>query len=256
MIIHDYPNSWYVNKLKAGDYFSTGRYGDGSWNAVFGNQVGRANAEGSIYTTEMCHDLRELLKYNSPTYYFSTPAALEKISAASRAGRQMSYAQLIVEYTQKEFVEGDTCWDGECRLGGLVPFIRQIQEMPLCIISNRHLRGLTFLKYKHFIEISYPNCYSEIDSVIRQAKAIGGNGCVYLVSAGQAAPVITQKIHSMFSEVFALDVGSIWDAFVRIGAQRGWRGEFFADPIRYSEWLEQYREVLGDWKLNPQLGAV
>jgi hypothetical protein len=246
MIVHDYPISWYVDKLRAKEYFSTGRYGDGSWIAIASKRVGQKNSEGGVYTPELCEALCASLKYKASNYYFSTPAMLLAVG----------YAGVINSSPPKEYLECDFTWDGNCRTGQLVSFIQQIQSMPLCIISNRHLRGLTFLNYDQFIEISYPNCFHEVESVVKQVKQIGGGGRVYLVSAGQPAPIITQRIHALFPDVFALDVGSIWDAFVRIGAQRGWRREFYADPARYSTWLEQYREVLGDWKLDPQPGAV
>jgi hypothetical protein len=246
MIVHDHPIDWYVDKLKANDYFSTGRYGDGSWIAVERRRINQKNSEGGRYTPELCDDLRKSLEYRAPNYFFSTPVML----------RDLGYEAVIDKHFHGEFIECDFTWDGNCRTGKLVSFIKQIQTMSLCIISNNHLRGLTFLKYDQFIEIPYPNCHTVIPAVLHKARHIGGGGRVYLVSAGQPAPIITQGIHAMFPDVFALDVGSIWDAFVRIGAQRGWRGEFYADPVRYDAWLEQYREVLGDWKLVPQKGST
>jgi hypothetical protein len=134
-------------------------------------------------------------------------------------------------------------WDRESRLGGLVPFIQQLKEMKTCIISNESLRKLTFLEYDQFIEVAYPNCLPDVERVIRQAQEIG-EGYVYLISAGMPAVLMSQGIHSVLDNVFALDLGSIWDAFVRIGAQRGWRRELYEDKNKYNSWLELYQSVL------------
>ena len=232
MIIHEHPISWYVDKLRNEECFSQGMYGDAEWIALFGNRVGSKNAEDTIYTPELCKVLRLSLEYRADNFYFSVPEIL----------RTLGMEEEIDKHTQQEFVEKDM-WDREARLGGLMPFIQQLQEMKTCIISNVNLRRLEFLHYDEFIEVSYPNCFPEMESVLDQVRVLGG-GYVYLISAGLPAAILAQKIHEMFSDVFALDVGSIWDAFVRIGAQRGWRRELYADQKLYQDWQNLYAAVL------------
>ena len=65
-----------------------------------------------------------------------------------------------------------------------------------------------------------------------------------LISAGLPAALIAQRIQIALGDVFALDLGSIWDAFVGIGAQRGWRREMYEDEAKYAEWKELYRAIL------------
>jgi hypothetical protein len=233
MIVHNHPIEWYVDKLVRWDYFSQGMYGDAEWICLFGDRIGGVNAENTVYTKRLSDELRQSLTYRPSNYYFSTPAVLKTLGFESR----------IDSLTDIEFVEKDLPWDVQARLGGLVPFIQQLQKMPVTIISNSALRRLHFLRYAHFIEISYPNCHLELDRVIEEVKTIGGS-MVYLVAAGLPAALFTQRIHSMFPNCFALDIGSIWDAFVGIGAQRGWRAELYADHRMYREWAELYRDVL------------
>ena len=238
MIIHEYPLSWYVDKLNRMEYFSLGRYGDGAWIAMRGKSNGEVNAEGGVFTPELAQALLELLlKYKARNYFFSTPAVMNHpdLECLKRFAKRTA--------KNREFLDCDGPWDRESRTGGLVPFIRQLQGMKTCIISNWNHRRLTFLNYAHFIEIGFPNCFHQIDSVIKQVSKVGG-GCVYLVSAGQPAPLMTQRIHAMFPDVFALDVGSVWDAFLGIGGQRGWRAELYADPDKYAAWRDLYKEIL------------
>jgi hypothetical protein len=141
-----------------------------------------------------------------------------------------------------ELLEHDTM-DVAVRLGGLVPFIRQLREMPLTVVGNSAHRKLTWLRYDSFIEVSYPNCLQEVPRVLEEAKRIGG-GRVYSVSAGMPAAIITKGIHQMFPDVFALDLGSVWDAFIGIGGQRPWRNLLYNDREKYDEWLSFYKEFM------------
>ena len=247
MIIYNYPLSWYVDKLKRNDYFSLGRYGDGAWIAMRGRSHGTVNAEGSVFTHAMGKALRSLLKYKAPNYYFSTPAVMNH--------RELhDLGKFASKVSSREFLDCDIPWDRECRLGGLVPFIKQIQKMKVCIISNPKLRELKFLGYEQFIEIKPRDCFDQIDYIMEQVEQIGG-GYVYLISAGQPSPIIAQRIHARFPDVFALDVGSIWDAFLGIGGQRGWRSELYKDPAKYQAWKDLYKDVLnpdGDDVMSPK----
>ncbi len=235
MKIHEYPIAWYTAKLSLGEHFSMGMYGDAEWLCVFKNKIGGRNAENTIYTGPLCDALAESLNYENPAFLFSTPEVLRTPEFADFASR-------IDALTSIEFVEKD-CWDLEVRTGGLVDFIKQLQSMKTCVISNTHLRRLAFLGYDEFIEVSYPNCFDEVGPVVEQAIEIGP-GYVYLISAGLPAALIAQRIQIALGDVFALDLGSIWDAFVGIGAQRGWRKEIYEDEAKYAEWKELYRECL------------
>lgn len=233
MIVHNHPLDWYVEKLKNREYFSQGMYGDGEWLAVFHDRIGGENAEGTVYTKELCDALAHSLHYVSPTFYFSTPEGLRD-ARLSGIGEARIDKWLKKEGLEIEFVEKD-CWNTWTRLSQLQPFINQLRQMNVCIISNKALRGLTFLNYDHFIEIGYPNCFSEIDRVVEAALEYGKSG-VYLISAGLPAAIIAQRLHERIPESWFLDLGSIWDAFVGIGAQRGWRAELYANPTLYEEW--------------------
>lgn len=241
MIIRNLPLSWYVDRLRSADYFSQGMYGDGEWLAIIGQHVGKCNAESTDYSPQLCYYLKKSLKYRHDNYLFSVPETLKDTWIGQEAAR------LAVPCAGR-LVEKDLPWDVETRTGGLVAFIRQLQQMKVCVIGNRFLRALTFLNYDQFIEVSYPNCYPEIPRIMARVREIGGSGRVYVVSMGLPAALVTQQIHGLYPDVFALDVGSIWDAFAGIGGQRGWRKNRFQHPELYREWLGLYAEVLDDWK--------
>lgn len=230
MRIKHLPLSWYVERLVTGPRFSMGMYGDAEWIALFGKSVGGRNAEFTVYTPELCRDLRESLRFDAPDFYYSIPAVLGTLRGFER----------IKEIADHEYVEKDM-WDKEVRTGGLCPLIAQLQKMRTCIISNANLRRLDFLGYESFVEISYPNCHPEVERAANEALNFDGN--VFLISAGMPAALIAQRIHAARPDAFALDLGSVWDAFVGIGRQRGWRAEIYASQAAYDSWMDQYASV-------------
>lgn len=234
MNIIEHPLQYYVDRLANGQRFSQGMYGDGEWISVFGYSVGRANAEGTIYTQGLYRELKTIITdFHAADYLISVPEGLKRYG---------DFREKIDRITSREFVDKDV-WDREVRLGGFCPLIRQLQGMRTCIVSNANLRRLNFLQYDEFIEISYPNCYDEIDYVVSMATTVIPHCEVYLVSAGLPAAIITASLHKLIPDAFCLDLGSVWDAFVGIGGQRGWRGELYADKAKYREWLAMYESV-------------
>lgn len=233
MIIHDYSLEWYVEKLEKGETFSMGMYGDGEWLALFKERVGKTNAEDTVYTEELCDELIESMSFFSPSFYFSSPSVLKRADW-SGIGEGKIDAWLHARSLNIEFVEKDM-WDKRMKECTLQPFIRQLRKMNVVVVSNKALRGLDFLNYDKFVEISYPNCHPEVDRVVQECLDYGKPG-VYLFSAGLPAALMVQKLHGKIPNSWFIDVGSIWDAFVGIGAQRGWRLELYADQQKYEEW--------------------
>jgi hypothetical protein len=126
--------------------------------------------------------------------------------------------------------------------------------MPVYIVSNRSLRALWFLKWRKFYEISYPNCFLDgsLQTAINQIQKERLPG-VYLIAAGLPAALAVQALHKEMPESWFLDLGSIWDGFVGIGEQRGFRGlDLYANPDRWESWyaanLEGVLDNVEPWK--------
>lgn len=238
MKITSHPLQWYIDKLKNNEYFSIGMYGDGEWIGMFKERVNRANAEETIYTPELCKALEESMHFKSDNFYFSTPEGLKNAQhtgiGENKMDEWLKYRELDIEFIEKD------CWNYWATHSLLGPFIKQLREMNVCIISNKALRGLHFLGYDKFIEIGYPNCYTDgsLDRAYEEAINYGKPG-VYLIAAGLPATLLVQKLHNKIPNSWFLDLGSIWDAFVHIGGQRGWREELYKDKKKWIEWFDK-----------------
>ncbi len=238
MKLVEHSMDWYLEKMRRNDYFSMGMYGDGEWQAIFNASLNGdfdKNCEGTVYDKKLCQEMYQSLTYNAPNFYFSAPNTF-------KIHRSYFIYETWVDQTLKqlnrdiEFVEKNV-WNEEMKAGRLGPLIKELQKKNVCIISNENLRGLTFLNYDKFIEIGYPNCY--LDGTLEKAgdEAIKyGKPGVYIIAAGIPATLLAQKLHRSIKNSFILDLGSIWDGFVGIGAQRSFRADLYANPEKYRVW--------------------
>lgn len=237
MIVHEKPVSWYLEKIRNKEYFSQGMYGDGEWIAMFHEKIGGMNAENTVYSKELCDALEASMSFDDPNFYFSVSSCLRRADWTG-IGEGKIDSWMKARGLENEFYEKDV-WDKDMREGRGLEFIKLLREHNVAIVSNRALRGLDFLKYDAFFEVSYPNCYNEIDTTVDAILAYGKPG-IYIVAMGLPAALLVQKLHGRLKDSWILDLGSIWDAFVGIGAQRGWRREMYADQIAYQNWKNQY----------------
>ncbi len=224
--------SWYVEKIKKGEPFSIGMYGDGEWQCIFNkafNDGFRENCEGTTYTKELSESMLGSLKFNEPNFYFATSGMLWD-------GDFKRYGKLIDKLTNIEFHEKGV-WNEAMYKCELYEFIKEARNHNVCIVGNKNLKKLTFLKYKKFIEVGYPNCYGEMDRAIRECLDYGSPG-IYIFACGIPATLFVQKLHNKIKDSWFLDTGSIWDTFVGIGGQRATRRELYQNPEQWKEWRD------------------
>lgn len=235
MNIQNKPISWYIERLQNNQPFSLVHFGDGEWTAVFkndGHEVGRferENAEGTIYTEPLCDELARTLEYKADNFFVATPDDLKYIGMAGQVDDYLKKRGMEIEFHEKDV------WNKASVEGELGPFIKELRNHRVCVISNEAMRGLYFLNYNEFTEINYPNAYIHIDTIIDSTGYRGSN--VYIVAAGLAGPCIVRRLHEQIGENgFIIEIGSIFDGFVGMGGQRGSRSEMYANPRKLMEW--------------------
>lgn len=215
MQVKNEPLEFYIQKLRHNEYFSMGLVGDGEVIAMRQSSIGEWNALGEIYTLQLGEDIRK---------FFSLDKVI--LGTDPNFANTPDGAWLDVEYPNASWHDG-VIWDRAVRLGELAPFIKQLREMPVYVIGNKHLRKLDFLKCRDFIEIPELNCHPAIGTIAARCQNPG----VYLISAGLAAIPLIVRLYNQIPNSWFLDMGSIWDVFCGIGLQRGWRQELEANPL-------------------------
>jgi hypothetical protein len=161
------------------------------------------------------------------------------------------YAKTIDRITDIEFVDKQV-WNEAMYKNELYPLVKALREKNVCIISNKMLRGLTFLNYDHYIEIDYPNCFDQLEDVTKQILEYGKEG-VYIFACGIPASLFVQAVHDKIPNSWFIDFGSIWDGFVGIGGQRPTRREFYLHP---ETWVEFVNENLKEIEWSREIPKV
>lgn len=259
MVLHEYNLDWYVQKLKRGERFGLGMYGDGEWQAIFRHALKMKrftqNCEATVYDDKLCEEMAESLKYGGRNFLFSAPDTFKVVPEYFQYEAMADASAHIMGCDGIEYVEKNV-WNKEMKEGGLWPLIEQLRKMPVYFIGNAYLRGLTFLKYKKFFEIGYPNCY--LDGSFQKAKddvVEFGKPGVYLIAAGIPAALMAQHIHKNVADATVIDTGSIWDGFVGIGGQRSFRHELYQDEAAWQAWAHKNikDDTAWDFKFPGQL---
>ncbi len=233
---------FYIQKLRLGERFSIAGYSDAEWFSILGHRLGKKTGLGQILDADTGKKLSDILfcRQDTPNFMFAIPdilidgAYFKKTKISDKIQRYLQYHEIDTDWYERDMVT-----DNLARDAGLHPFIKQLQKMAVHIVGNNHLRGLEFLNYKHFFEISSPNLHMEkngINQTVRDILDAPVDG-VYLVSAGVSAAIIIDRVYDHLPNSWFIDCASIWDAFVGIGGQRQWRADLYADEEKYQEWL-------------------
>lgn len=236
MNINNLPLQFYTDKIRNNEHFSLGMLGDGEWQCIFRALGDRyiENCEGTKYTQQLAQEMLESLSFSAPDFYFATDDFIKS--------KMPDYNNMIDRFLEKkgfniEFVDKNI-WHKEMCDGNLTDFIKALREKNVCIVSNKMLKGLTFLNYDKFIEVGYPNCHEDMERATQECLDYGKEG-VYLFACGIPAILYVQKLHGKIPNSWFLDLGSIWDSFVGIGGQRPTRREWYKHPETWKEWRDK-----------------
>lgn len=211
-----HPSSYYTGLLEAGQPFVFTRWGDGEWEAILSQGVGK-NCDGHLYYPAMCQELGALVRAR-PAY----DLGLLKIA-------RRHYENEIAEYVPGYvWVDGDVLLEDflELRLGA---FFKALKRRKGLYIGPRRLRPLKkVLNIQGWVETPLVNAWLEVDRIVHEATQQGVYAEVVGLSCGPAAKVIAHRLHEANSRLTILDFGSMFDALCGVETRsyhkgRDWR---------------------------------
>lgn len=237
------PIAYYIDRLKSGDHFAQAGYSDAEWYCMIRYSLGTRTGLGQVLDAKTGDRLLDVLKrrQNDPRWLFAAPDCLWKPGVLP-AKRVREFNTLMSKhYLKIDWYERDMITDDLTKQANLFPFISQLQKMNTVLIGPNELSSISCLGNNVHIPISSPNLHlkgpkDDIENAVDRAYAVATSGAVFLVSAGVSAALIIDQLYSLMPFAFFFDCGSMWDAFVGIGMQRGWRAELYRDPKQVERW--------------------
>ncbi len=224
MVVRSEPIDFYTAKL-GHEPFALGMIGDGELIAARYERVGGHNAVEETYTQALCDDMAMVLNNPIPGYHYATDPNF----ATNPDGKWIDQNLNIPEWFD------GVVFDRAAREGQLGGFIKRLRKLHVVVVGGPHLKQLCpLVGSQHFIETPAIDSHAKLDEIM------GGfllDTRVYLLMIGLAGPVVAYKGRQNHPYSTFIDIGSVMDVFVGAGANRGWRNEMYADPVKYSECL-------------------
>lgn len=155
--------------------------------------------------------------------------------------RQVSErAQAVIGNRNLTFYDG-TVWDEAVRTGNLGPFLKTILDVrrDLCLLGPRDLvHKARWLTWSTAYIVPNSNAYSELG----QMEVSLGKHDVYVYCMGLGATALIMRMRKHYPDSTHIDLGSVLDVFVGLGADRGWRRELYADPVELKRIIDKNLE--------------
>ncbi len=228
--------SWYTERIARGEPFSSLLFGDGEFNVILGRQLGQKYTQyNELVTAKMQKELRLALGNSSQDVLRCSDVHLlnwrvyrgQDIDAIKPISEAIQ--KLLEAYPNIPWYDG-VVWDTAAKTGQLAPFLREVHKHRFCLIGNDRLSNL-FPKGA-FVPVPCVDAYGHIDGIEKQVHTLG-NFDVYMVCMGLGAIPLIMRLRQQCPKAIFLDLGSTFDVLVRLGEQRGWRNELYANPAEH-----------------------
>lgn len=233
------PLSWYVDKLERRESFTSLLYGDGEFVAMSGAVTGqRYTNYRELVTPQLVQELRDSLLDPDPSIVRGTDLFLaypetyggRDVEAVTAVNRRMR--QVMTDEQIGRMVDG-TVWDVAVREGQLGPLIKVLRDRCITLVGNYKL-FVEFKALKPWMTVAAEerNAAGHLDWLEQTLAATEGCDC-FVVCMGLGAIPLIMRLRRRFPQATFLDLGSTFDVFVGLGAERGWRRELYSDKAAW-----------------------
>lgn len=247
------PLQWYVGKLQRGEPFTSLLYGDGEFTVMSGEVTGqRYTNYRELVTPQLVQELKDSLLDPDPSIVRGTDLFLaypetyggrdvESVKAVNRRMRQVMTDEQIAK-----LVDG-TVWDMAAREGQLGPLLKALNQHKVFWVGNAQLSQIASkIKCGGWHEAPRHNAAASLDlmeSHIELAmRATTERYTCVVVCMGLGAIPLVMRLRRRFPQATFLDLGSTFDVFVGLGAERGWRRELYADKAAWQACIDKNLE--------------
>lgn len=268
MTVTRHELDWYVARLEAGTPTVSLLYGDGEFTAASRDKVGAVLQNGELVTQSLCTELRKSLfpRHDGPDVVrASDPFVLDW---TTYGGRDVAFVREASDRAQGVLrevrPEGQGCkivggwrevsppiswadgrvWDEAVRDGRLGPLIRWVRARRVCVVACGALLGPSPLwdgAQVSCVPVPPTDAARHLDETEALVRRCGRQDA-WLLCCGLSAIPLAMRIRRAFDGATVLDLGSTFDVFFGLGAERGWRSELYADPAALAECVRRNLE--------------
>lgn len=240
---------WYVERLDSGTPFTNLLYGDGEFLVAAGERTGgfMQNDERVSKALE-AELLASLAVPPEPNVVYATdPNLLDPDRYGGRdvdmmrvIGRQVNL--VLDKCPRREWVDG-VVWERAVREGAFGPFLKALRRYGVTLVGHKKLAGLTFLNTNAHVGVPPYNAAAAIDDVAARVPTPGHPLTAFVVCCGVSAIPLIRRLRARYGpDHVYLDLGSTFDVFCGLGADRGWRAELYADKAALRDLISRNLE--------------
>ncbi len=247
LITRRHPIDWYTNKLDRGEPFTSLLYGDGELMCAARMRTGDTLQNGEVVTKELEDEIITSLDDPPEGLVRGTDLSLIKYDSYKGQDKESvvalgkAFAPIFEKHpNSQDWVDG-VVWEDTVRAGGFGPVFRSLQHRDVVMIGNPALWGNQYLQPiispRAFISIPTSNACAFLTKITENVLEVtSGSNTVYLVCCGLGAIPLIRRLRGQLPKTCTfLDLGSTFDVFAGLGAERGWRQELYANKKALDE---------------------
>lgn len=222
-------------RLRYGENFSLGRFGDGEWKAIKGDHG--ANCDSHPYYKQMGQDLANVL-LSLPDYYIglheSKKERLDEWTLNWLGQNYLVWGEHVngefhaVPNTLLNFVPNALFHDALVgkdnngrrtikREGIINELWESLQSRRVCLIAPEYAFSQNQVEIDELNSVSIPGqeTYFFLDEIKRECDTKDFTGAVVLISASMCAPLLVDYLYNQYlSTATFIDFGCVWDHYV------------------------------------------
>ncbi len=247
MTVRREPLEWYVAKLRSGETFTSLLWGDGEFKVASRSVTGRSMQNDELVTPELEDETRASLLVPGDDIVRGTEPFL--IEPWTYGGRDVASVRQIAAEAQSVLDEvkpppfdwfDGTIWDTAARDGCLGPLIQILSKRDTCLVGCNDLQFAAPFTRTACASVPERNAAGQLAGIearvhsnVTAARKFSDLPWVFVVCTGLGAIPLIMRLRKHFPGATFLDLGSTFDVFAKIGPERGWRQELYADEAKW-----------------------
>ena len=247
--VRNEPLSFYVDKINRREPFTSLLYGDGEFWVMSGEKDGVEYTHyRELVTPTLRRELLASLDEDSPDILRGTDPHL--INPHTYQGNDKSVI-LDVGGTIRGVLGERTyawtdgvVWENAVRAGEIGSLLKALHGRSVILVGNHRLSGVPCLHPSSHIHIPAQNCYRSVDyiegSILAVLKDV--TDPIVILCVGLSAIPLAMRTRQHRLDATILDLGSTFDMFVGLGAERGWRNDLYRNRKNWNDLIRRNTE--------------